>query len=112
MISLSARAGVDIETIVDQLNSCGACPSYAARSATKHDTSPGSCCPVAVGNALMKMYREAQGKVSGEKLQEIAPKSHDASDRKTKGVCPVCGAALTHEGGCDICKNCGYSKCD
>lgn len=112
MISLSARAGVDIETIVDQLNSCGACPSYAARSATKHDTSPGSCCPVAVGNALMKMYREAQGKVSGEKLQEIAPKSHDASDKKTKGVCPVCGAALTHEGGCDICKNCGYSKCD
>jgi ribonucleoside-diphosphate reductase alpha chain len=57
-ISLLARAGVDINTIVDQLNSCGTCPSYAIRTATKHDTSKGACCPMAIGNALLDMYKE------------------------------------------------------
>ena len=42
-VSLLCRAGVDIMTIKDQLDSTGACPSYAARTATRHDTSPGSC---------------------------------------------------------------------
>lgn len=60
MISLAARGGVSIEAILDQLKSCGTCPSYAVRQATKHDTSKGSCCPVAVGNALKEMHNEIQ----------------------------------------------------
>jgi ribonucleoside-diphosphate reductase alpha chain len=36
--------------------------------------------------------------------------SADASPRM--GQCPNCGAAaLTHQEGCDICLNCGYSRC-
>ena len=27
------------------------------------------------------------------------------------GVCPECGAPLVHEGGCDDCKFCGWSRC-
>ena len=27
------------------------------------------------------------------------------------GKCPECGAELKHEGGCNICHSCGYSKC-
>lgn len=60
MISLSARGGISIDAILDQLKSCGTCPSYAVRQATKHDTSKGSCCPVAVGNALKDMHKEIQ----------------------------------------------------
>lgn len=60
MISLAARGGLSIEAILDQLKSCGTCPSYAVRQATKHDTSKGSCCPVAVGNALREMSKEIQ----------------------------------------------------
>ena len=26
--------------------------------------------------------------------------------------CPECGAELAFEGGCNSCKNCGWSKCD
>ena len=26
-------------------------------------------------------------------------------------VCPECGARIEHEGGCVICRNCGFSKC-
>ena len=25
--------------------------------------------------------------------------------------CPECGSAVEHEGGCVVCRNCGYSKC-
>ena len=64
MISISARGGIDIETIVDQLNSSGSCPSYTARRVTRKDTSKGACCPMAVGNALMDMYKEMQEELS------------------------------------------------
>lgn len=101
MISLSARAGVDLDTIIDQLNSCGVCPSYATRKATKGDTSPGSCCPIAVGRALKEMHNELLGKEAINKpLNVNSPK------------CPKCGAELIHEGGCNICKNCGWTKCE
>jgi ribonucleoside-diphosphate reductase alpha chain len=63
MMSLAARSGCDIHDIVDQLNSCGVCPSYAVRRATKHDTSKGSCCPMAVGNALLEMWEEMQNEI-------------------------------------------------
>ena len=101
MISLSARAGVKLDDIIDQLNSCGVCPSYAVRKATKGDTSPGSCCPIAVGKALKEMHNELLGKTATNKPVNVnAPK------------CPKCGAEIIHEGGCNICKNCGWTKCE
>jgi len=27
------------------------------------------------------------------------------------GACPECGKSVEHEGGCMICRHCGYSKC-
>lgn len=115
MISMASRAGVSIQDIVDQLMSTGSCPSYAARSATKHDTSKGSCCPMAVGYALKEMWEEFQGKEM--KPKEI--KTISIKDNKEKrnmnsnyATCPECGEQLTFEGGCNICKSCGYTKCD
>lgn len=112
MISLSARAGVAIEDIVDQLDSTGVCPSYAVRTATKKDTSKGSCCPVAVGRALMDMYNEMHSSLFLDEDEEVT--THTPSIAKTttsKAACPECGDELVHEGGCNICKSCGYSKC-
>lgn len=63
MVSLLCRAGVDIMTIKDQLDSTGVCPSYATRRATHHDTSKGSCCPMAIGNSLVEMYNEMQAEL-------------------------------------------------
>jgi ribonucleoside-diphosphate reductase alpha chain len=112
-ISLLCRAGVDIETIKDQLDSTGVCPSYATRSATKHDTSKGSCCPMAIGNALMDMYKEMQEEVEDDYDGDC--ESHVISQEKLNsiklGICPECGEPMTYEGGCDICKSCGYSHC-
>lgn len=72
LISLSARGGISIYDIADQLDSCGICGSYAVRSATKHDTSKGSCCPMAVGKALISMYEEFQHELlSGDDDEDI-----------------------------------------
>lgn len=113
MISLAARGGIDVYSIVDQLKSSGACPSYAVRTATKHDTSKGSSCPVAIGNALLEMYEEMMDEVGFSDVEEkelevITPKIVPVS----KAKCPQCGGELVFEGGCNTCKNCGWSKCD
>lgn len=131
MISLAARGGVGIEAILDQLKSCGVCPSYAVRSATKGDTSKGSCCPVAVGNALRDMHKEIQeiiceckeGTVlTQEQAEEVInqPLVNKIAEEMIKlgaetslEECPNCHEkTLIHQGGCIGCSNCGYSKCN
>jgi len=131
MISTSARAGVDIDTIVDQLQSCGVCPSYAVRAATKKDTSKGSCCPTAVGYALKDMWLEMQEDLGLTEIEDEAelggqaftaqyyscPECSEPFEKRTKDgrsvlACPNCGEELFFEGGCNICKSCGFSKCD
>ena len=114
MISMASRAGVSIQDIVDQLMSTGSCPSYASRSATKHDTSKGSCCPMAVGYALKEMWEEFQGKEMKPKikLNEKEEKKILNTIRTLRPFCPECGEPLIFEGGCNICKSCGYTKCD
>lgn len=118
MISISARGGIDIETIVDQLNSSGSCPSYTARRVTRKDTSKGACCPMAVGNALMDMYKEMQAELSQKQGNEPMkpkkapkPKAVTPVEETDKMYCPECGEPLVFEEGCNICKSCGWSKC-
>jgi len=115
MISLLCRAGVDIYTIKDQLDSTGACPSYASRSATKHDTSKGSCCPMAIGNALVDMYKEMQDSLDVDDNDCAEDTSNDdisVEPNEDKAICPECGGELRHEGGCISCPSCGWSKCN
>lgn len=122
MISLSARGGIGIDKILDQLKSCGVCPSYAVRSATKKDTSKGSCCPVAVGNALKEMYEEIQKIICECKENSATRQEKEAVNQPlintTVGEsaleeCPSCHEkTLTHQGGCIQCNSCGYSKCN
>ena len=111
MISLAARAGCSVYDIVDQLNSSGTCPSYAVRRATKHDTSPGSSCPVAVGNALLDMQIEINEELEIDNPKPIVKKKETKSVILPKYKCPECGSEITFEGGCQTCKNCGWSKC-
>ena len=128
MISLAARGGIGIEKIVDQLESTLVCSSYAVRTATKHDTSSGSSCPMSIGRALTDMHKEMQEQLVGKNQDERQKEEQEiilsegelivAGDfEKADGVnvinpCPICGAELIFEGGCNSCKSCGYSKCD
>ena len=116
MVSLLCRAGVDIMTIKDQLDSTGVCPSYATRKATHHDTSKGSCCPMAIGNALVEMYNEMQSELDDKEDEEKPVKKAHVEPIKDVNVhqqlCPECGEQLVFEGGCCTCKSCGYTKCE
>ena len=122
VISMAARAGCKVQDIADQLLSCGVCPSYAVRRATRHDTSPGACCPIAIGKALMEMWQEFQEErgVSASIPAEGGSAAHEAADQDPSAAadndaapkCPQCGAEIVFEEGCANCKNCGWSKCN
>lgn len=117
MVSLLCRAGVDIMTIKDQLDSTGVCPSYATRKATHHDTSKGSCCPMAIGNALVEMYNEMQAELDDKEDEEKPVKQKPiklihVSNAPSTEVCPECGEPIVHIGGCVQCPNCSWSRCE
>lgn len=109
MMSLAARGGIKIESILDQLKSCGTCPSYAVRKATKGDVSLGSCCPTAVGNALKDMHKEVLERI--QCCEPMKSEKREALIIDTKNKCPECGAELEFSGGCNSCPSCGFSKC-
>ena len=122
-LSLLCRAGVDVKTIKDQLDSTGVCPSYATRTAIKRDTSKGSCCPMAIGNALVDMWEEMQKDIDLDEEDFVDNADNNEQDvkislnsnqfiKKSDMICPKCGDSLVPEGGCNSCKSCGYSKCD
>ena len=59
------------------------------------------------------MYEEMMDEVGYPDIEEkepevITPKIMPIS----KAKCPQCGGELVFEGGCNTCKNCGWSKCD
>ena len=120
MISLAARGGVDVYSIVDQLKSSGTCPSYAVRKALNNNTSKGSSCPVAIGNALLDMYKEMQNEIFGDTVDSEQSITKVVNKKNTTKIvlldnspkCPQCGGNLVFEGGCNTCKECGWSKCD
>ena len=89
LISVALRAGVDINTIIEQLQGIRC---YATLNKKLCVLS----CPDAIARALKKAVGERQPVEEKE---------------ETTSVCPECGAKLSHESGCVICYKCGYSKC-
>jgi len=122
MMSLSARAGVEIDEIVDQLNSTGSCPSYAVRHAVHKDASKGSCCPMGIGYALKEMHEEmlddlGEGsdtfKKNNPTFKEVRVESGHTFKNSMVNPCPTdgCSGELEFQGGCNSCPVCGWSQC-
>ncbi len=94
LVSISIRSGIDLESVKEQLKGIR-CATCIADSET-HVLS----CPDAISKAI-DFYLNGTSKF-------------DLS--ATKGprslvVCPECGDVMEPEGGCYVCRNCGYSKC-
>lgn len=117
LISTALRGGVPIESIIDQAMSIRPCNAYVARTKSKGDTSPGTSCPSAIGNALKdlneKMHDRCFAELDDYIEEEVECNECDLVLKEiTAPKCPECGEEITFEGGCNICKSCGWSKCD
>jgi ribonucleoside-diphosphate reductase alpha chain len=99
LISLAFRYGVPPDKIVKQLKGirCHVPLGFGPNQILS--------CPDAIGKALADKYHLAGGngsKAVGQLEMPIA---------LAQGACPECGGAIEHEGGCVVCRSCGYSKC-
>ncbi|NLT40117.1 MAG: vitamin B12-dependent ribonucleotide reductase [Clostridiales bacterium] len=108
LASIALRSGISLQTVIKQLKGIR-CPSTIRQ--------PGMevlSCPDAIARTLEK--------VSALLASNGAPDmpSGPAQPARTGGItfglsglhyCPECGDPIEHEGGCVICRRCGYSKC-
>ncbi len=93
LISLGLRSGVDVSEIIEQLRGIRCLSSIKSKQAEVLS------CPDAIARAI-KRYLEANG---------ITLPSID--DEFFVVTCPECGAKMELEGGCRVCRSCGFSRC-
>ena len=89
LISLALRSGVKIDAIIKQITGIR-CPS-----STWQNGSQVLSCPDAIAKVLAS----------------VAQVDPPAPTQATMGACPDCGGAMDHEGGCLVCRGCGFSRC-
>jgi ribonucleoside-diphosphate reductase alpha chain len=108
LISLAIRSGIDMDSIVRQLRGIR-CPSIAWEQG--HAV---MSCADAIASVLEKYIREetASNSCHSEQSEESRPLAIAQSGIKSwAGQCPECGGILIYQEGCNICLNCGFTKC-
>ena len=93
MVSLAWRSGVQVRQVVKQLQGIS-CHSPSGFGENKILS-----CADAVAKAIQAHLAENNGETYREKVVFA------------KGACPDCGGIVEHEGGCAVCRLCGYSEC-
>lgn len=114
LLSACVRGGVPIEYAIEQLQKAGTCPSFQYARGKGKKLSAGKSCASAIANVLSDLLKELAAE-NGEDMREPelqAIKNGTKHTDEPVNKCPVCGAELVAEGGCNICKACGYDKCD
>ena len=111
LASIALRSGMDPEEIIDQLR------GIRCLSTIRQKGLGVTSCPDAIGRALEKVLKyQRELKEQADSLvpttQIPIPQEEDDAvvDRNIK-FCPECGMKVAHEGGCVVCRNCGFSKC-
>lgn len=120
LISTALRSGMDVNAIIEQLKGIR-CLSTVRQRATNPNIKVLSC-PDAIGKVLEKVAKIKEQE-DAERLHSAAflpiekePLTEeceviDGMAAAAGAPCPECGSKLEHEGGCVICRACGYSKC-
>lgn len=113
LVSIALRSGISVSEVYDQLKGIR-CPSTIRQQGM-------SCtsCPDAIAKVLMKVSKfiehqpaDGNGAPAPEPFCKPAVKKAETSPAKSEiHTCPECGSPVQHEGGCVICRNCGFSKC-
>jgi ribonucleoside-diphosphate reductase alpha chain len=99
LISLCLKKGASPTEVVDQLK--------GIRCHVPYGIGPNAVtsCADAIGKAIERRY--ARGAVVGAGTAEPQLSFVEAA----QGACPDCGGVIQHEGGCVVCRGCGFSKC-
>ena len=103
MISLALRSGVDPKSIVEQLRGIR-CPVP-----TWHEGEMILSCADAIARTLEKAIQDFG--VSRNVDAEGEDSGYSGLDMGLCPECPECGGLMEHEGGCAVCRSCGFSKC-
>ncbi len=117
LISLSLRAGIDMESIIKQLQGVR-CPNPQWSNGELILS-----CADAISRA-MKNYLEKRTSTENKKVLTQSSGKPEVKKTTTKGnissaggktsvICPECGSAMAAIDGCFVCTNtaCGFSKC-
>jgi len=94
LVSLALRGDIEPIEIMKQLKGIS-CHSPAWVSGGKI-----SSCSDAISKAIER-YTMVDGKGNGS----------DSMKKEIMGACPDCGGAVEHEGGCAVCRDCGFTRC-
>lgn len=116
LISIALRSGMDVNEIIEQLKGIR-CHSTLRQKATNKEIKVLSC-PDAIGKALERAVNTNVEINNGSTIndyylccEENLEEQNSFSTTNNSMLCPECGNVLDHEGGCNICRNCGFSKC-
>jgi len=137
LVSVALRSGMDVKSIVEQLKGIR-CPSTIRQKGLKVLSCPDAIGRLIEKVARIQSSKEEDAgsdfstreysivqrpNASGGEtacasdcyectLKEVCSNPESGIDERTLGgECPECGKTVEHEGGCVICRNCGYSKC-
>jgi len=97
LTSLALRSGVDVNSIARHLRGIR-CPSIAWEQGHAIMS-----CADAIATVLQK-YVKNENENNTPKISEVI--------KSGTGQCPECGSPLIHQEGCNICPNCGFTKCE
>lgn len=121
MVSISLRAGITADTLVkhlrnitchrpygfgpDRINSCG----DAIAKALEEFVSP----KLNLEPSIKNYKTEPKAEPVQESLVDVSEMEEKAHQGESHigGICPECGGPIEYEGGCLVCKSCGYSEC-
>jgi ribonucleoside-diphosphate reductase alpha chain len=120
LVSLALRTGIAVDELTHQLSGIR-CHSAMRRNELLKNGLRAVSCPAAVGLALEMAARKfANGSPKAVVRQLAAPAvaEPDAlqihrreADWLARGLCPDCQTPIEREGGCLVCRSCGFSKC-
>lgn len=133
LISLALRSGVKVEDVIDQLKGIRCMNTMRKGGIKQPDGTVVLSCPDAIGKAIEKISNDWEGRALAKLLKpeesdnvqspvigNIETEVDTDGNRNIKVytallggnmICPDCGKELERDGGCVICRHCGYSKC-
>lgn len=107
LASIALRSGISMDEILEQLRGIR-CPSTIRHAGLKCTS-----CPDAIARVIKKTADLIESQKTKLPPAPVVPTGGEYEPAAVLHAkhCPECGAKMEHEGGCVICRSCGYSKC-